>query len=152
MVAAGESSAENTDGTNEDSSSFENSCPNLSDMPDRTNAPTPNTEGVVRRKRGPYKLYTLNPEDECYNAAIPRTTKWRRLRCERNLASCEENSAAQVLTAELNEDLELCCSSRSLAMDNEDQFDLDNNFSGIVTQQPTGSSFVIYMYHQNAIQ
>ena len=37
-------------------------------------------ECIVTRKRGPYKLYNLNPEDENYNATVPRTTKWRRLR------------------------------------------------------------------------
>lgn len=39
-----------------------------------------NSEG--RKKRGPYKSYDLNPNDESYDPVVPKTTKWRRLQVE----------------------------------------------------------------------
>ncbi len=73
------------------------------------------TDGPVRRKRGPYiKLYNLNPEDESYNATIPRTTKWRRVCCDRD----KETSDDQTSTTEQDEELQSQCSS---SLQNEDQ-------------------------------
>ncbi len=99
----GSMAAVSSDETNEDSmnpQSFDNSgtC----------------TDGPVRRKRGPYKLYNLNPEDERYNATIPRTTKWRRVCCDRD----EETSDDQTSTTEQDEELQSQCSS---SLQNEDQ-------------------------------
>ena len=79
------------------------------------------TESAVRRIRGPYKLYSLNPEDECYNARIPRTTKWRRLHCDRDVSSLEENLDHQNSTTDVDEELQSQCSSPSLSLENEDQ-------------------------------
>ena len=31
-----------------------------------------------KRKRRPYKLYNLCPDDADYSAVVPKTTKWRR--------------------------------------------------------------------------
>ena len=83
------------------------------------------TEGAVRKKRGPYKLYSLNPKDASYNATIPQTTKWRRLRCEcgRDVLSFEENQDHQNKTTALNEELQSPCSSSSspFFLENENQ-------------------------------
>ena len=84
------------------------------------------TEGAVRRKRGPYKLYSFNPEDEGYNAKIPKTTKWRRrLHRDGDAASSEQSLGNQTSTVEQNEELQSRCSSPSFSMGDEDQ-----DFSG----------------------
>lgn len=85
------------------------------------------TEGAVRRKRGPYKLYSLNLEDECYSGTIPRTTKWRRLRCGRDVSYSEENPDHQNSTTDVDEELQSRCSSPSFDQDNEDEDRLGAN-------------------------
>ncbi len=71
---------------------------------------------LEERGPGPYKLYNLNPEDEIYNATIPRTTKWRRVCCDRD----EETSDDQTSTTEQDEELQSQCSS---SLQNEYQDD-----------------------------
>ena len=78
------------------------------------------TEGAFRRKRGPYKLYSFNPEDESYSAKIPKTTKWRRRQRDRDAASSKQNLGDQTSIAEQDEDLQSPCSSPSFSMGNED--------------------------------
>ena len=105
------------------------------------------TEGAVRRKRGPYKLYSLNPEDESYNATITRTTKWHRLRCvsDRDVSSFEENQDHQNKATDLNEELQSPHSSSSCPffLENEDQ---DRSGANLKYYEVAGYMDMVYQY------
>lgn len=101
--------------------------------------------GDTRRKRGPYKLYGLNPDDDDYNPVVPKTTKWRRLHVsntnESNANDINDSSSivGSVLSESESEDAsdeEHCNISES---EEDVLFDDDDLIHGLLNNTATGT-------------